>query len=511
MSRSTPRALSWMALLACLLALPAAGSAAAAPPVAEPAPAIPARPGDLRYGELHFKVPEAAAYRHQLSNGVVVYVAEDHALPLVDVVLAVRVGDFLDSPEKVGLASLAGAMMRRGGTESLSADDFDQKADFLAANIDSYTASMRGGASLNCLSRVLDPSLDLFFDMLRHPRFDEGRLEVAKSNLIESMKQRNDDPGDILDREWDWLLYGEDHFSVRQTTAPDLARISRQDLVDFHRAYWRPQNMILAVSGDVDTKRVLAALERRFAGWQADGPRVPWPPPAPTHLPTPGLYSVEKDVPQGRVVIGHLGAQRHGWDDPDTFPLALMNDILGGGGFTSRITRRVRSDEGLAYRVSSSFQVGQFWPGDFRVQYDSKNPTVALAAKIVVEELEKIRQQPVTAEELATAKSSYVSALPHLFESAEKIAGTFAEDDYLGRPHTYWQGYRRRVEGVTAADVLRVAQKYVQPDRLVVLVVGKWDEIAAGDADHRASMQEIDGGAVVHLPLRDPLTLKPKP
>src|SRR4029077_13610522 len=137
-----------------------------------------------------------------------------------------------------------------------------------------------------------------------------------------------------------------------------------------------------------------------FADWKAEGPTVPWPPPAPTFTPKPGLYHVEKDIPQGKVYIGHLGTKWDRWDNPDNFGLMVMNDILGGGGFTSRITKKVRSDEGLAYSAGSRCGIEPWWPGDFRVAYQSKSATVALAAKFSYAEIKRIRSEPVTDEEL---------------------------------------------------------------------------------------------------------------
>ncbi len=469
---------------------------------------IPDHPSALKFGKLKFDVPDGDQYRHVLSNGVVVYVVEDHTLPIVDVQAIVRVGEFLVPPEKYGLAGLVGTMMREGGAGDLDADAFDQKADFLAAHLSSWTGDVRGGASLNCITPVLDESLDLFFDMLRRPRFQEDRLAIEKGNLIESMKQRNDDADSILRREFTWLIYGRDHVAGRMTTKATVDAISRDDLVDFHRKYWQPKNMILAVSGDVKTAEILAALEKRFAGWASDGPDVPWPPEPPTHEPVPGLYHVEKDIPQGKVRIGHLGTT---WQDPNQFALRVMNEILGGGGFTSRITKRVRSDEGLAYHAASYFGIGDFWPGTFSIVYQSKNPTVALAGRIALEEMRKIREEKVAKEELVTAKNSMIETFPRRFESAARRASLFAGDEFVGRSHDYWKTWRENVKKVDAKKVLEVARKYLHPDKVVFLVVGTWSEIEKGDPEGRASMKDFFGGKVTHLPLRDPLTLEPLP
>lgn len=471
---------------------------------------IPARPEQLTYGPLDFEVPVAAELRHELPGGVVAYVVEDHALPLVNVVLNVRTGAFRDPADQPGLASLTASLMRVGGTVTLSPEEFDERADFLAANIAAGAGDTGSTASLNVLSRSLGDGLDLLFDMARNPRFDAARLETEKSKVLEAMKQRNDDASDILSREWDWLQHGTEHFSARRVTAAELATIDRDALVAFHRRTWGPEGMVIAVSGDVDTEAVLGELARRLEGWSAGEP-APWPPEAPEHVPVPGLYHVEKDIPQGKVVIGHPSIRVTDWSDPGIYALDVMNEILGGGGFTSRLLKRVRSDEGLAYGAYSSYGLGTFWPGTFSMGYASKNPTVALAMKITLEELDRIRREPVSEDELRVSKSSFVETFPRAFESAAKIAGTFAQDEIVGRPHDYWYGYRDRIRSVDAARVLAAAEEHLHPDRLVTLIVGKWEEIAPGDPDGRASMEELGGDAVVHLPLRDPLTLEPMP
>jgi predicted Zn-dependent peptidase len=469
---------------------------------------IPGHPNELEYGELDFAVPDGDSYRHTLSNGIVVYVAEDRSLPLVNISIRVRAGDFLDT--KPGVAGMTGTMLRRGGAGDLSPEEFDERADFLAANIGSFSSDTFSGASLNCISPVTDDALALFFDMLKSPRFDEERLGVEKGNMLENMKQRNDRPQSISGREWAWLMNGE-HFSTTVLTQANLDALGQADLADFHKKYWRPANMTIGVSGDVDTKEILAKLEQHFAGWSPDGPEVAWPPAEPSHAPKPGVYYVEKDIPQGRVVIGHVGKKRDGWKDPDVAPLAVMNDILGGGGFTSRLVKRIRSDEGLAYSAGSSFGVGLHWPGAFQIGYQSKSPTVALAAQIALEEVNRIREEGVTDEELATAKASFIDVFPRSFESARDIVDIFSTSEYDGRPNEYWETYQDRIRAVTKEDVQRVAKKYLHPDQLVFLIVGSWEDIKPGDADGRASMEEFYGGQATPLPLRDPLTMEPMP
>jgi zinc protease len=491
-------------------ALVSPGVRAADPPAkSKSTGGLPARPEQIVPRPLDFQVPDATKYRHQLSNGIPVYVLEDHSLPLVDVSLIVRLGAFLDPPEQPGLAGMTAGMMRRGGAGQRKPDEFDERADFLAANISAAAGDTNGGASLNCIKGVLDDGLGLFFEMLKSPRFDEDRLRIEKNNILEDMRQRNDDPADISRREWAWLMRGPEHFSAREATKADLDSVDRDDLVTFHRNYWRPDGMILAVSGDITPQEILPKLEKQFAGWKAEGPKVPWPPAGPKYVPTAGVNYVDKDIPQGRTLIGHLGIQRKSWDDPEAFAILVMNDILGGGGFTSRLVKRIRSDEGLAYSTSSAFGVGTYWPGTFQVSFQSKSPTVAYASKITLQEIARMRTDLVSDDELNVSKKSFIDAFPRRFENASQLATTFAMDEYEQRPHTYWNTYRESIAAVTAERVRAAAQKYLDPSKLVFLVVGKWDDVRPGDADKRASMAEFGGGQATKLPLRDPLTLEP--
>lgn len=467
---------------------------------------IPAHPRELKYQTLTYTPPKRDQYRHVLSNGVVAYLVEDHDLPLVNVSTIVRTGSYLDPAGKEGLAALTGSQMRVGGTTSKTAEEFDEAADFLAANISNSIGSTQGAANLNLLAKDVDQGLALYIDMLRNPRFQDDRLTLAKSQLLQNMERRNDRTDAIENREWTRLMYGADHFSAKETTKASIESITREDMVAFHQRYYQPAGFIFAVSGDFNTKEMLAKLEAATKGWPSNKMAVP-PVPKPTNTLVPGVYVVNKaDVNQGRVSIGHIGALR---DSPDAQALEVMNDILGGGGFTSRIMSRVRSDEGLAYSAGSNFGLGVYYPGVFRAVFQSKNPTTSQAIDIIMEEINRVRTVKVTAEELETSKNSIIEFFPRIFATAALIAGTFAQDEYTKRPADYWATYRDRIRAVTAEDVQRVAQRYLQPDQLVVLVVGNIDEITKGNPDkpQHSLLKIARDGQIRRIPLPDPLTM----
>ncbi|MDZ4754721.1 MAG: pitrilysin family protein [Phycisphaerae bacterium] len=464
--------------------------------------AIPPRPEDLKFAPLAFTPPEAKDYRHTLKDGTPVYMAPSKEFPLVTISMSFKGGSYLDPADSPGLASMTGSLMRSGGTTSLKPADLDEELDFLATRVGVQVRDTMSSATLNTLTSNLETSMDLFFDVVRNPGFDQGRLDVQKGEAIESMKQRNDSADSIIDREWSSMLYGSDHHEARQPTQASIEAITQDSLRAMHAKIFHPGNAIIAVSGDFDPSNMMARLDKAFEGWQRGSPNQD--PPAPTVQVTPGVYHVAKDIPQGKVFIGLRGIKR---DDPDFFPMLMMNDILGGGGFTSRIMQSVRSNEGLAYSAGSRSNANPWYPGEFRALFQSKNATVALALKLIDDEFHRIRRESVTEAELETAKNSFVETFPQNFASKEAMLGIFVSDEMTRRPDGYWQTFREKVMAVKPEDIQRVANKYLDPKKMAVMVVGNWDEIYQGN--DRASMKDFFNGDVTHLPLRDPLTLEP--
>ncbi|MBL0926506.1 MAG: insulinase family protein [Phycisphaerales bacterium] len=467
---------------------------------------IPARPEKIEFRPLRFEPPKAADFRSVLSTGTPVYMAQSKEVPLVTVIFTFRGGSYLNPKDKLGLASMTGALMRRGGTVSVPAQDLDEKFDFLAAQVNTSIGEASATASINCLKSNFDEAFGLFVDMVRNPGFQSDKTEVYRAEVLEQMKQRNDNADGLLNREWSRLLYGEDHFESAVPTKAMVESITQADMQAFHRRIFHPGNLIIGVVGDFEPADMKARLEKALSGWAA-GEKIPLPP-APTHELKPGVYAVEKDIPQGKVYIGMRGLKR---GDPDEIAIDVMNDILGGGGFTSRIMNRVRTEGGLAYSAGSRFSFGPYYPGEFRALFQSKSSTVALAAKYVFDEVAAIQSKPVSAEELETAKNQFIDTFPRRFESKRGIVSTFIDDEWTGRPADWWATYRDKVRAVTAEDVQRVAKKHLDPAKMAFLIVGRWDEIAKGDVDGKASMKEFFGGQVTKLPLRDPMTQQPLP
>ena len=463
-------------------------------------------PDKLTYKDLNYQPPKPADYRHTLKCGATVYVAENPEVPTFDLTILVRAGSMYEPAEKAGVADMTGYLMRNGGVEGMTAKELDERIAFLAGEISVNIGSDQGAAHLFCLSKDTDEGLSLLKKVLRTPQFDQAAIDLYRADILSDLEQRNSSTSDIEAREWAFLMYG-DHPATNEfrRTEQSVKAITRDDLVAFHKKHFFPKNFILAVAGDFKTDDILAKLDGLLADWPDQELQLPAvsdqiPEPA------PGIYMIKKeDVNQSRIRVGHLGVKR---DIPDQYALLVMNDILGGGGFTSRIVRRVRSDEGLAYNAGSRFDRPVQYPGTFRAWFQTKHATGAFGTRLIVDEINRIRTEKCDAEAVENAKASFVSDLVNPFSNKQAIVSTFASDQFTNRPDEYWQNYTNNINAVTPDDVLAVAQKYLQPDKLVFLVVGDPDAVEAGDDKHPERFSNF--GKITILPLRDPMTLEMK-
>lgn len=474
------------------------------------AQAIPDRPEKIAVKPISFQVPKAKDARTKLKNGITAYLVPDPAgQPLVNLSLLVRGGSYLDPAGKEGASALLGTLLRTGGTVRTPADKLDERIDFLAANLGASMGETSGSLSLNLLAKDLKEGLDLVMEILTEPAFQQDRLDLAKKNLRQAMERRNDDTTTIERYQQGLLLRGEKHYSNHFVTAASLDAITRDDLKALHARLLTPQNLAVSISGNFERKAVEKLLNETLGALKAGkdakaSPKVP----APEHTIVPGLYICEKDVNQGRVTLNLPGLRQI---DPDWPAVTVMNHILGGGGFTSRMVKKIRSDEGLAYSVGSGFSPGPFYAGTFTALFQTKVPTVAYGIRLALAEMERIRREPVSAEELQVAKGAIIDGFPDTFGSKAIVAQVFLSMENTGLPETYYETIRERIAAVTVADVQRVAQKYLAPEKAAILVVGgKAADLEAGDVkDHPGKLSEVARLPVVKLPLRDPLTMKP--
>ncbi len=469
---------------------------------------IPARPEELKYPALNYEPPSASQYRVELKSGPVAYIVPDRELPLVNISITIRTGKYLEPEGKEGLAEITGYLLTHGGTKSMTAEEFEERCAFLAAEKDSGIDNFQGSVAMNLLSKDLDEGLRMLREVLTEPRFQDDKIALRKQQLLQAMKQRNDESESIEAREYGYLAFGEKFWMNHFSTKASIEAITRPDIEEFHKKWFHPDSFVVAVSGDFDAAEMLTKLETLFANWPFKGEKPPTMPGG-NQLAAPGIYLADKDVNQGRVSILLPGIKR---EDPDYFPIQIMNDILGGGGFTSRIMSSVRSDEGLAYSAYSIFRGGTYYSSPFMAGFQSKSRTVAYAASIVLREMKKMTETAPTEEELNNSKNGYIQRFPKNFATKSQVAQFFAAEEYTGRyarDPQYSHNYRSNIKAVTSADVLRVAKKYLTPEKSVILIVGDKKEITQTLPAHPIELKELSPGAITDLPLRDPLTLKP--
>jgi predicted Zn-dependent peptidase len=462
MARTTNKGIVILAAgAAIILALFCAGPAAAG----EPAQSSAVDPRKMEFPPLEFKVPKAD--RTVLPNGMVVYALEDHLLPIINITSAVNVGEIYVLAEKAGLASLTGDIMRTGGTKKMTGDEVDEALEYVAASVSVDIDRERGTASMFCLKKDFDSTLALFADILMHPRFAQDKIDKRKKELMESFRRENDLPDEIAGREFRKLIYKEHPYARRTTGYPDtVEKISREDLVAFHAKFFHPNNVILGVSGDFERQEMLEKLRGAFADWKNE--KIDFPPVA--ALPEDfqrSLNFIKKDINQSNVLLGHLGLERL---NPDFYAVTVMNFILGED-FTSRLVESVRTKGGLAYSVGSDFLMPRY-KGMFVCYFQTANPQSFGAVEKTLAELERIRTEKVPPEEFKRAKDAISNRFVFNFATASGIVSRFVSIEFEGLPRDYFDTYLDKIAAITPDDILRVANKYIHPDKITLLVVG---------------------------------------
>jgi zinc protease len=433
--------------------------------------AQPPRP-PVSYRDLKFPPPARITapepVHFQLANGIVVYLMEDHELPTVAMNAMMRTGSFWEPVSKAGLSGICATVMRTGGSTRRNGDQLDRELDRLGAGVESYSSGDNSNAGFFALKEDLDKVLPILADILQHPAFPEDKIELAKIDARANIDRRNDEPGNIAAREYNRAMYGKDSPFAHQTEYATINAITRDDLVAFHKQFYQPESIILGAWGDFDSRAMRARIEQAFSGWQRGGherPRMPTANPRGKS----GVYLIDKDdATQSTVVVGLPGGRM---DDPDFFAATVMNNILGNG-FASRLFAHVRTEQGLAYAIGSSWDANWEYTGTFNASGGSKSETTVKFVRAVQREIQRMSQDPVTPAELARGKDNILKGIAFDFDSTAKIATRLMMYEYYGYPRDFLQKYQEGIARVTANDVVRVAKKYLAGE-LAIIVVGK--------------------------------------
>lgn len=432
-------------------------------------------PRTMKFDTVQFTPPEPE--RMVLDNGMVVYLLEDHELPLVTITATMQTGAWLDPSDKVGLAGLTGATMRTGGTAHMSAEEVDQELEQLAAGISVGIGTESGSAMLDVLKKDLPRGLRIFADILMTPAFDPSRVELAKLQTIEGIRRRQDQPQSIAGREFAKLLYGADHPFARESSVESVTRITRDDLLAFHAKTIHPNGIMLGVTGDFDKGPMLAALRETFGVWsRGKVPKIVFPP-VQAEQPSNGqriVRVVGKGSQQTHLRAGHLSIKE---SDPDYPAVSLLNDILGGSGFRSRLFQDVRTKQGLAYSVGSSLRAGVREQGVWGMRAETKLASTQEVVSRLVANMERLQKEPVSDRELSEAKEAFVNSFVFSFTSASSIVSRLIGLEYDGLPKDFLQQMRDKVVKLTKDDLLQAARKHLHPEQLRILAVGPVDAL----------------------------------
>ena len=426
----------------------------------------------LTFEPIAFKPP--VPEKRMLSNGMTLYLIEDHELPLFNINGLIKTGDIYEPKDKVGLSSIFASVMRTGGTVSREPDALNEELESMAAAVEVGMSREYGTVNLSTLAEDIEKGLEIFADVLRNPAFREDKLELRKQQAVEGIRRRNDNPIQLAWRNFSALLYGTDHPFGWYAEIEGIESITVDDLKAFHAKYYHPNNMMLAITGDFDTETLIAQLEKVFEGWETAEIMFPDIPTVDA-TPSPSVNYIFKDLNQTTMLIGHFGIKRTP-DFPDYFALRVMNDILGEGGFTSRLMREVREKHGLAYMVGSIMHTSYYTnPGEWFAYSQTRADKTAEAISLIVDVVKGLRDTPVPEAELQRTKDSLINSFVFGFESSSQIAFQQMMLAYRGFAPDFLETFTDNIAKVTAEDVQAVAQKYLNPDALTIVTVGNKD------------------------------------
>lgn len=427
---------------------------------------------EIEYPPLNnFEKPDIVEF--ELDNGIRFYLVEDDELPLVNLRVIVRTGGVLVPNEKAGLQSIAGTVMRTGGTTSIPGDDLDELLENRAAYMETSIGLTSGSANMNVLKEDFDELLPVFIDLLQNPAFPEQRINLAKTQQKSSISRRNDDQAPIANREFRRLIYGSESVYARNTEYETIDNITRDDLVDFHKKSFTGKNLMIGVIGDFNADEMKQKLEREFADYPAgeqtdlDFPEVDY------EFKETVNFVDKRDVNQSYVLLGHIGGMR---DNPDYASLQVMNRVLSDG-FSGRLMRIVRSQMGLAYSVFGSYGSNNFYPGTFTAGVMTQSSSTAEAIEAIIAQIERLQNEPVSEEELQNTIDRFLNSLVFQYDSRASVLNERMSYEYAGLPPDTFDHLVEEIQAVTAGDIQQAAQKYLRPDALQILVVGNGAEI----------------------------------
>ena len=397
------------------------------------------------------------AHREVLPNGIRLLVAERPAIPIVVVRVSIRAGSAFDPPDAGGLASLTADLLTRG-TARRTAPELDRAIEFVGGSLETDAGRDTATVSLAVLKKDLDLGLDLLAEVLLQPAFPEDELKRKVTDIQAAIRRSEENPESVAGRELARVLYpGHPYARPTSGTVESVGRLTREQVVRFHRERYRPDATAIAVVGDVTEQGIREALLRRLGAWSAPAAPLPAIPMTPAKPPVESR-KLSRELTQATVYLGGPAVRQ---DHPDYFPLLVANYVLGGGS-ASRLYTRVREERGLAYAVYGSILPGRYGAA-YVVSLQTRVEAVAEAAQLVKEEMARMGRQPVADRELVLAKAYLIGSFPLRLDTSGKVAGLLIGIEENGLGLDYPDRFKAEVAKVTAADVQRVAKRYLDP------------------------------------------------
>jgi zinc protease len=439
-------------------------------PAAAQSGSILKSPDKIKYPPLHFNLPPVE--RVVLENGIIIYILEDHELPLVNISAKIKTGTLYDPAGKEGVAELTAYVMRTGGTQNLNSAEIDKQFDFMASSASITMSPEAAQVNFSSLNNNFDHSLELLSQIIIRPAFEEEKFELAKRLKTEDLRRLKDDPQKLAFREFSRIIYRDDPRG-RFPSQKSLTSIGRNDLVDFHNRFFQPDNIIFAVSGDITKAEVIKKFKLYFGDWKTKNTLTAAPNPA--QKSNAGLYFINKEISQSTIISGRFAL---GKNDPDFYAFTVLDFITGSGGFPSRITTVVRNNEGLAYSAGSFYNARPAY-GVFATYAFTKTSSTLKTLSLIDSVLKNIQSGTITANELDWAKNSINNGFVFSFSTPEHIAWQQMNLEFEKLPSDFLVNYRDRIEKVSLDDLNKAAVKYLDNSKNVILILGdgkKFDE-----------------------------------
>lgn len=403
--------------------------------------------------------------RMVLDSGLVLLTSEQRALPMVSIELLIDAGSRYEPENQAGLANLTAKLLTYG-TQRRSALQISEALDFIGASLSTDSGEDVASVSLTILKKDLAMGLDLLAEILTQSTFPQGEIDRQKQAVIASIRAREEDPGAVAATKFAAALFPQSPYGRPvEGTEVTVKGLQRKSLQDFS-GYYRPNRAIISVVGAIGEKEIAQALNRAFSGWNKGEPSGKML--VPTNIGAAQQLQINKDLTQSNIILGHNGVTR---GNPDYYAVQVMNYILGGGGFSSRVMDSIRNERGLAYSVYSYFAAEKSH-GSFQFVMQTKNETALEAIQIARDEIRRIREAPVSEQELNDAKDYLIGSFPLRFDTNRKVAGFLAQVEYYQLGLNYPEQYAGLIRKVTREDVQRVAKEYLRPEQLITVIVG---------------------------------------